>query len=240
MGGIVGYEYHYSFRMEDEIIPLYELRLSRGIKSFLFEIRTNFIVKKTNDEDVIIGSERFDACVQEDEGNLGMDMFFRYRLEDYWMTHDEVCRFVDEAYDFAKQMAADPLHASLTVIPIVVDLEVCTVQQENESLSATMERAISEERLLPLYLWPYPTVGRNKPVDLSLVRFMLSILRISVENVDEGLGLMQVCLICSRNASIGTHISVLQCQHAFHSHCLIQGLEKSELCLVCNSAVHPA
>ncbi|KAI3449099.1 hypothetical protein Pfo_005764 [Paulownia fortunei] len=40
-------------------------------------------------------------------------------------------------------MAADPQHASLLVVPIVVGTEVCTVQQEGELLRSTMDRAIS-------------------------------------------------------------------------------------------------
>ncbi|KAI3451365.1 hypothetical protein Pfo_008030 [Paulownia fortunei] len=60
--------------------------------------------------------------------------------------------------------------------------------------------------------------------------------RIRVEDLDEGLALMEVCPICLRNPTIGAQISLLPCHHAFfHSHCVVRWLEKSRLCPLCHS-----
>ncbi|KAI3449143.1 hypothetical protein Pfo_005808 [Paulownia fortunei] len=154
------------------------------------------------------------------------------------MTDDEVDRLIYEAFDFAKQMAADPQHASLRVIPVVVGVEVCTVQQEGEPIGPTMDRAIRAQNLVPLYLWPFPTAVERQPINPLLINFMMKLPRIRVEDVDEGRALMRVCSICLRNPRMGTQISLLPCHHAFHSHCVVRWLENSKLCPLCHFPAH--
>ncbi|GFP87913.1 hypothetical protein PHJA_000935000 [Phtheirospermum japonicum] len=94
--------------------------------------------------------------------------------------------------------------------PVVVDLDVFTVQREGETFDACMDRAIMAQKLRHLD-------------------------RMRVEDVQEGLALMPVCPICSRGTSIGAQISLLTCQHAFHSHCIIRVLESNKLtCPLCH------
>ncbi|KAI3469245.1 hypothetical protein Pfo_025908 [Paulownia fortunei] len=245
MGSRSGFEYRYRFWMDDEIIPLYRVAIMFGtktcqsppIKCFLFEIRTNFILKTRLDDggaDEVMDSERYEASVPEDGHEELLEMQTSFRLKEYWMSDDEIQRLVHGAFDFAKQRAADPQHGS--VIPVVVGLDVCTVQLDGEPLNATIDRAIRPECLIPLYLWPVgPDVQRRRigEVDITLDLFSMDLPKIRVEDVDQGLALMEVCPICLHNPTIGAQISLLPCHHAFHNHCVVRWLQKSTSCPLC-------
>lgn len=60
-----------------------------------------------------------------------------------------------ECLAFAKMTLASPEHARSHVIPIAVDLEVRTVQQEGEMIGEAMDRAIRTANMVPI-LWPLP------------------------------------------------------------------------------------
>ncbi|GFP91461.1 hypothetical protein PHJA_001290100 [Phtheirospermum japonicum] len=135
-------------------------------------------------------------------------------------------------------MAARPEHANLNLIPVVVNLEVITVQQEKETFDAAMDRAIGAHKLVPLYLWPHVTnAERNKPrMTVMLMNYLSDLERIRVEDVDQGLALMQVCGICDRKPCLGAQISVLACKHAFHPHCLVRLREETpDICPICSA-----
>ncbi|KAK6124338.1 hypothetical protein DH2020_041908 [Rehmannia glutinosa] len=178
MGSRSGYEYGYSFRMDDDIISLYNrepLFLGMGtrqLKGFVFEIRTNFILKRRLDDggaDEIIDSEKLAATLPEDCDENWLKMNLTYRLKEYWMFDDEIDNLFREAIAFAKRMTADPKYASLLVIPVVVGLDVCTVQLVGEPADSARGRAIRTEGLIPMNMsWPMAPIpfGPTLPVSM--------------------------------------------------------------------------
>ncbi|KAL3629600.1 hypothetical protein CASFOL_026822 [Castilleja foliolosa] len=251
MGSEFGYEYHYDFSLvdEDEINSKYKSAASpksNGARILLFDIRTKFIAvlrtDKEGEERVLIDSEKYDTALYEDEPD---DVFLRIhvfnRLDDYWMTIPELYKFTRSAFDFAKQMSSDPANANLRLIPVVVSFEVCTVQKEGESNEAVMERAICSRRLIPLYLYPIPTITEMplKPIDDHVKLFLKAMDRVRVEDTDQELArIMSVCYFCSKRACFGAQITLLECKHAFHSHCIARWLEDSNLCPLCDKFVY--
>ncbi|KAK6136287.1 hypothetical protein DH2020_029951 [Rehmannia glutinosa] len=198
----------------DEIISRYRTILSGGVNVYLFEIRTNFILKRTiadddDDEDeIVLCSESFDAyseeCECEDEWYLEQQT--SYRLKEYWMPEDEIDKLVHEAFNFAKH------HKSIrsTVIPFIVGVDVCTVQQDDEELEAAMDRAIRAENLVPLYLWHHIKVEDDVDKLEDILDFLqFNLPRMRVEDVDEGLGLMETCPVCLHDPTVGAQISLL-------------------------------
>ncbi|KAL3625581.1 hypothetical protein CASFOL_031035 [Castilleja foliolosa] len=245
MSGRVGYEYDYRFSMvdEDEISSVYKKIPISKLKSYIFEFRTSFILKSRTDEGEgkhdLIDSERYDVRVPENGGDISIYIRTSDRLDDYWMTEDEMKLLSSEAFDFAKQMAVKPEHASLNLIPIVVEIDVCTVQQEAETHDACLGRAIRPQNMVPLYLFlEFTSVEERKPMTSKLIMFLFDLPRIRVEDIEKGLALMEECSICSERAKVGAQISVLQCGHAFHSRCVVGWLEDNRLCPTCKSPAY--
>ncbi|KAK6156396.1 hypothetical protein DH2020_010644 [Rehmannia glutinosa] len=251
-GGRPRYEYRYRFSRNDDRIISDDMifsnwtTLSQGLNVFLFETRTNFILKRIivhddhdDDETIIMGFESYDIKFYEREEELCLEFMMGYRLDEYWMPDDEIQNLVHGALDFAKQQlicGVDDKSSIGRVIPLVVGVDVCTVQQEGEELDAAMDRAIRPEKLIPLSVWYHINyVEKHNHIDLvELVEFMLTLLRIRVEDVDKGLSLMETCPICLHNPTIGTQITFLPlCGHAFHNHCIIRWLQKNNSCPFC-------
>ncbi|EYU42237.1 hypothetical protein MIMGU_mgv1a013883mg [Erythranthe guttata] len=195
-------------------------------------------------------SDRFNAEVSGNSAR-GLMWMVEYRLAEYWMSNDEISIFVKEAMDFAVRTAEEPEHASRWLIPIAVNLNVCTVQQEWEPIDSVIERAVREEKLVPYVIWPR-VVGR-KQFDTDVLYYLLCLMtgrleigetnqgKIRVEDVEDGMTIMPLCDICLRGPMLGTHISVLPgCNHAFHSHCIARRvLGKKYLCPTCQVPAYP-
>lgn len=242
--GRAGYEYEYRFSVDDEVAGRYKHAKLPGKKNLLFEMRTVFMIKKKADEDhLIIGSETYDGVLhddgKQDERRLMpacCGMMVSYRLLEYWMPKDEFDRFNDEAVDFARSAAAQ--RASDDVIPIAADTTVRTVQLDGEPIEQTMNRAIKQEDLLPIYVWPYSSTVEQSLCDYGRAYHVTQNLeRTRVESVEEGLGLglMRVCPMCARAPTIGTQITVLHnCNHAFHSRCIGMWLLEHDDCPYCS------
>ncbi|KAL3628477.1 hypothetical protein CASFOL_027523 [Castilleja foliolosa] len=235
-----GYEYlHRRFWMDDSVIPLYNwvtriINPSVDKKSYLFEIQTNFKLKKRSDEEEqAMGSEIFAVVVPSIDDIRRLENDIRGRLDDYWMSIDEIKWLVYEALDFAKEkMAVDSAkYASYSVIPVVVGLDVCTVQQEGESIDDTIGRAIRPEHMFPLRLcfvyqrrgpgWRY-----NGDIEKSYIlhkSFLMGLPRYRPED-DVGLAHMKVCAVCSLDseATPAAQVSYLPCGHGVHSHCVFR------------------
>ncbi|GFQ07604.1 nep1-interacting protein-like 1 [Phtheirospermum japonicum] len=202
------------------MISSFRFTLSCGFNVYVLEIRTNFILKKT-------------SASSDTEGLLKVGLSFR--LKEYWMSDDEIQKLVREALCLAKQQESIT-STRARVIPFVVGIDVCTVQQEGEGLDAAMDRAIKVENLLPLDLLD----GSNPDIaiDLNLEDFLICHLpRIRVEDVDEGFSLMETCSICLRNPTIGAQVSVVpSCRHAFHYHCIVRWVMRNNSCPLCRVA----
>ncbi|KAL7084753.1 hypothetical protein ACP275_14G240400 [Erythranthe tilingii] len=254
--GRVGMEYHHRMWMDNELLSkIDEYTLLPGVKNIIFEMRINFIIKKKRTtsgggggDDEIIDSEKLMIVRLKEEEDEPYALLYHiwYRLDDYWMTGDEMDRLTRDAVDFGRQVAsavANPQPSDLIVIPIVVELDVCTVQQDGETIEAARDRAIKAQNMLPLYLWS-PTFSMktkkknttSKP--LRLIYFLKQLKRVRVVNVDEGLALMSFCSICSKKPMIGAQISTLPCGHAFHAHCIVGSLEHDNLCPTCSSPAY--
>ncbi|GFP98302.1 E3 ubiquitin-protein ligase rnf126 [Phtheirospermum japonicum] len=228
MGSRSGYEHRYGFSTEDELISLYNrealvyfdnaLRKHR-FKGFVFEIRTRFLLKTI--------LEAHDCG-----GWLELDIY--YRLFEYWMAEDEIYNLAREAFDFAKRTAADnPKYASLDVVPVVIGLDVLTVQLEGETVNDAHGRAIRPECLIPMNMCPMaPFLSPFRPPPPSFL-LELPTVRVRVEDVDHGLALMEACPICFRVPTIGAQMSSLPCKHVFHNHCVVHWLLMSKSCPLC-------
>ncbi|KAL3625341.1 hypothetical protein CASFOL_030795 [Castilleja foliolosa] len=245
MGSKLGYAYDFQLAMvgADEINSKYKSKpRDDGLKTFLFEFRTNFILKKRpenlEEEDeaaeVIIDSERFDGFITPSGDELRdcvrLSFMARYRLKEYWMTEDEIKFLLNKTLDFTRNIASDPQYVSLNPIPVVVCLEVKTVQQEGEPFNDALDRAIRAEHLVPLYNWSVATTVECSSMPKERRLFLIFLKRVRVENVEEGMALMPVCPICSRSGAIGSQISTLpRCGHAFHSHCIARWIEENDV-----------
>ncbi|KAL3627711.1 hypothetical protein CASFOL_029074 [Castilleja foliolosa] len=170
-----GYEYHFRSSMDSS----YEDSTDSGFETtviIIIEIRTNFLViKRTLDEydeydDEQIGSENLSATLRVPDDQLddwierlhGDDFsHITYRLKEYLMPGDEIQSLIHEVFDFAQEiMAVDP---SIPVIPIVVDVDVCTVQLDGETLDDAIDRSVRPDCLIPLALFR-PEWKRNDSV----------------------------------------------------------------------------
>ncbi|KAL6571292.1 hypothetical protein OROHE_002935 [Orobanche hederae] len=107
------------------------------------------------DGERMIGSERYAiGCCREEL--LREDMVLR--LHRYWMGGDEIEKLIEEAVLFINRIAASGRRGK---IPIGVDLNVYTLQQEGEAIEATVDRAMRPEHLPPLYLWLEMTTAES-------------------------------------------------------------------------------
>ncbi|KAL9172616.1 hypothetical protein ABFS82_03G059000 [Erythranthe guttata] len=244
MSEILGHEYRYRFRVNYDEFPTDFYNRER--KFYFFEIRTNFMLKKKfEDEEDVMGSEAFDVIVYESEGEEFMRSYLvtwmGIRLQEYWIiSEEEIECMLQGAIDFAIRWAAD--NPEELFFPVVVDLDICTVQLERETVEEAYDRAIRAEFMYPVYLWANHS-GRNdelhKSIHPRLRDFLMFYLaKIRVEGVDQGLSLMEMCSICLRNPTVGSRVSVLPCGHAFHYHCIVRWFIKSNSCPFCRFPAH--
>ncbi|KAL3644283.1 hypothetical protein CASFOL_012215 [Castilleja foliolosa] len=236
-----GYEYLHRFWMDDSLIPYYnpKSRLANPSveeKGYIFEIQTNFKLKRRvvdEEEQQVMGSEIFAEIVPSIDDSWWLEDNLSGRLHDYWMSIDEIKWLVNEALDFAQQkMAIDAAkYACYSVIPVVVGLDVCTVQREGETIDDTMGRAIRPEHIFPLSLsfvlerrgpgWRY-----NSEIEKSYIDhkdFLKGLARYRPDD-DVGLAHMEVCGVCllHSRATPAAQVSYLPCCHAFHLHCFFR------------------
>ncbi|KAL6506202.1 hypothetical protein OROGR_024383 [Orobanche gracilis] len=230
----MAFEYRYRFSVDEEIIRLYNFRIPvhGGSVRFAIEVRTNFIVKGRSEADPekIIDSERY-AVQSCREDYVREDMVLR--LKQYWMPDYEIDRLINEALLFAKRIAADGRSGK---IPIAVNLNVYTLQQEGEAIDDTLDRAMRPEYLPPLYLCPVQDSANPNPrqrQDVELIDFLEELSVVRVNDVGKGLSMMQACSIGGRKPMVGMEISSLRCGHAFHNHCIVRRLEDDKCCPLC-------
>lgn len=222
--------------MDDEIMeryapPAYPSRSATGHSQWIwYEFRTKFVVEDEEGTRTALGSEMFNACCFSD-----MHLLFVMggRLwDEYWMTLDEAQTLCLSAMEFAREREA--FHPTLAVVPVVVEIEVCTVQQAGEAITATFDRAIQPDRLRPISLH---IVEGTEPCPVGPVpsSYLRRLPKIRVESVEQGWDLMDVCGICSRGATVGDRVTHLKCNHAFHLHCAVKWLMGSKFCPSCNA-----
>ncbi|KAH6830707.1 hypothetical protein C2S53_010049 [Perilla frutescens var. hirtella] len=240
----MGFEYRYRFSVDEDIISRFGSWYGEDVMKYVFEIRTTFIVKGRFDggaAERIIDSEKYEiADFEGGEKYLREDM--SVRLKDYWMSNDEIQRLLNEAFLFA---AADGRRG---MIPVAVDLDVCTVQREGEAIEAVVDRAMRPELLYPIYLCPVnqhqrPKKREDRPpgyeADDNLMKFLrYELPAIRVEDVEKGLYVIEECGVCGRKPIFGTQISELRCGHAFHNHCIVRWLEDDNSCPICHQQAY--
>ncbi|GFP82817.1 hypothetical protein PHJA_000424800 [Phtheirospermum japonicum] len=113
------------------------------------------------------------------------------------MSDGETQQLVREALDFAGQRASE--NHQQAVIPVVVRLDVCTVQRDGELVN-------------------------DAGSYLDRKSFLWELLGVRVED-EVSLALMEVCPVCSRGSVVGAQISLLPgCNHACHSRCVFEWL----------------
>lgn len=141
-----GYEYKYRFVavIPKQISDGYEPSLEK--KVFSFKINTGFFLLKTasHDDDEeermrFMGSEIYRTCMYDSDGETYLKERLRHKLAAYWMPDDAIGSFVSGAFEFAKQYSV--YFDDRLIISVAVDLEVCTVQLQNESLDHAFRRA---------------------------------------------------------------------------------------------------
>ncbi|KAL7125699.1 hypothetical protein ABFS83_14G133900 [Erythranthe nasuta] len=142
------YEYNYRFTLLREIKTSYIYQIRPGKKNYLFEIRTSFIVKKTDGVYQIIDSEMYGTelhGVEESDVSKIFENKLIYRLKEYYMSKEEIDKFKHMSLVFAKQVEADPKYNLSDTISLVGNIEVCTIQKDNQTLKEFMGRAIRTE-----------------------------------------------------------------------------------------------
>ncbi|KAH6799816.1 hypothetical protein C2S52_000280 [Perilla frutescens var. hirtella] len=235
----MAFEYRYRFSVEEEIISRYDCSGWYESK-FIFETTTNFLVKGRFDVngggsvEKKIDWERFELHCSEEY----LQNFMATRLRDYWMPDHEIQRLINQLLLFAEQIAAGGRRGR---VPVAIDVDVCTVQGEGEAIEETADRAMRPEYLPPLYLRPgNDSANRKQPpegcrANSGLVDFLRrKVPAIRVEDVEEGLHVMEVCGVCGRRPIVGTQISVLRCGHGCHYHCIVRRLEGGDnSCPIC-------
>ncbi|KAL7117279.1 hypothetical protein ACP275_03G062100 [Erythranthe tilingii] len=243
MGTRHGYEYRYEFRENKDLTPA-EIRYIHKFgktKLFFFEIRTSFTLKRgpDSDEEDALGSERFDMSLEEEYPEDILQLMLSPRLDAYWMLTEESLLLASRALDFGRRLEANSPH--MCVIPVVVDLVVCTVKLERETIDEARARAIREECLPPIYLWPDHSRRIDKlslAIDFDLRDFLRVLGKTRVRDVHQGLSLMEMCPICLHRTTVAAQVSLLPCGHPFHYHCIVLWLMKSNLCPSCSFPAH--
>ncbi|EYU38892.1 hypothetical protein MIMGU_mgv1a014422mg [Erythranthe guttata] len=112
------YEYNYRFTVLREIKTSYIYQIRPGKK----EIRTSFIVKKTDGVYQIIDSEMYGTelhGVEESDVSKIFENKLIYRLEEYYMSKEEIDKFKHMSLVFAKQVEADPEYNLSDTISLV-------------------------------------------------------------------------------------------------------------------------
>ncbi|KAL3628724.1 hypothetical protein CASFOL_027770 [Castilleja foliolosa] len=129
-------------------------------------------------------------------------------------------------------MAVDATkYESRSVVTVVIGLDVCTVQQEGESIDDMIGRAIRPEHMFPLRLtffferrgpgWRYN--GDIEKLYIDHKDFLMGLARYRPDD-DVGLARMEVCGVCSleSRATPAAQVSYLPCGHGVHSHCVFR------------------
>ncbi|GFP85102.1 E3 ubiquitin-protein ligase rlim [Phtheirospermum japonicum] len=246
MGLVSGYEHHYRFS-EALISSSNEAISDLGIqrKVLIFEIRTKFILQRKLDDAYgyeMMHSEALSVTLPVDQSSDSLECIYRhfdhisYRLDEYLMTDDQIQSFIHKALDYAQQITA--VHPSRPIVPIVVDLYVCTVQLDGETIDHTIDRSVRPDCLIPLHLLRPDGAAKDDDDDscLRLRDYLLCVLpRIRADDLHvEGFGaLMETCPICLGGPTAAAPVSLLPCRHAFHSHCVVRWLMERESCPMC-------
>ncbi|KAL3619354.1 hypothetical protein CASFOL_036924 [Castilleja foliolosa] len=249
-----GYEYSYAINMDDNIIPACieadilssndeALAVSNLRKVHVFVIQTKFkVIRKLDDDE----SDMYDCEMMETEDlrikflvsadrsdfrELFDQQFslIHFRLSEYLMPDDQILALIRQVFDFTQEIVSvDP---SVPIVPIVVDVDVCTLQLDGETIYDTFDRAVTPDCLTPLE----PVEKENKLCRRRVWDFLLYDLpRV---RVDKGSGLMEECPICMCGPSRGSLVSWLPCKHAFHSHCVTRWLIKRQSCPLCRHEI---
>ncbi|GFQ07746.1 E3 ubiquitin-protein ligase rnf181 [Phtheirospermum japonicum] len=121
------------------------------------------------------------------------------------MTDDLIQSFIHKALDYAQQVTA--VHPSRPIVPIVVNLYVCTLQLDGETIDHAIDRSVRPDCLIPLDLLRPDGAGSG--------------------------ALMETCPFCLGGPTAVAPVSLLPCKHAFHSHCVVRWLMESESCPLC-------
>lgn len=82
MAGRSGIEYHYRFWTHGDVFltPHDHCTLFAGTKNPLFDIRTDFVLKSTDGEE-ILDSERLSWCSTAEDGDRGFDLISLHALQ---------------------------------------------------------------------------------------------------------------------------------------------------------------
>ncbi|KAL3619363.1 hypothetical protein CASFOL_036933 [Castilleja foliolosa] len=151
---------------------------------------------------------------------------------EYLMPNDQVLTLIYQLLDLTQQIVSvDPF---VPMVPIVVDVDVCTIQLDGETMDEAFDRSVRPDSLTPLEMvW---SMGKETcPCCRRLRGFLLYVLPRVGE--DKGSGLMEECPICMGGPSRGAMVSWLPCKHAFHSHCVVRWLMKSQSCPFCRHEI---
>ncbi|KAL3619353.1 hypothetical protein CASFOL_036923 [Castilleja foliolosa] len=107
------------------------------------------------------------------------------------MPDHQILALIDQLLSFTQQIVSvDP---SVPIDPIVVDVDVCTIQLDGETINDIFGRAVTPGCLTPLQL--VGLVDKEKKLCRRRVRDFL-IYGLPRVRMDKGSGLMEECSIC--------------------------------------------
>jgi len=158
----------------------------------------------------------------------------------YGMREDVREELISQLRDFSNQLRADPANAGCYTFQIDVSIQIYTVQQEDETIEAAKDRAITAEILtfgsLELDMLTRKFKFAFLPGKWS---FIDSLAKVKVEDNNPGQACLvrDECCICLNRPAAGEEISFLPCSHAYHSKCIITWLLRNPICPVCYQPV---
>ncbi|CAA3007300.1 RING-H2 finger ATL81-like [Olea europaea subsp. europaea] len=159
---------------------------------------------------------------------------------DFGLREDLKEELVSQLRDFANQLRADPSNAGCYTFQIVVSIQIYTVQQEDETIEAAKDRAITRKILEVEFLMPDML---NRKFRFGYLpgkwSFIDSLAKVKVEDNKPGQACLvgDECCICLNGPAAGEEISSLPCSHAYHSECIITWLLRNPTCPMCYKPV---
>ncbi|XP_012833722.1 PREDICTED: uncharacterized protein LOC105954603 [Erythranthe guttata] len=225
-------------------VAFFKYRVKPNHVNYVLDVNVLFIVRKINGEDEIIGSERYTTDLYApEEPNCELTQVFKHRLEEYWISEEQLAEFKQKLFDLAKEKDSDPKSRALN--SIIVEIDVVTLQQVGEKIDATMKRAMKKENLLPLYIWPFESINGHRPGYVArpgvtnVLKFLLHMRRNRVSDLYSAWTMMRICRLCNDGPNWSQMTIMDCCKRAYHSKCIFrQLLLTSNYCPSCNSQVY--
>lgn len=230
------YYYEYQLQQDNAILP-HDHPTNIPGESVFFKVKINYILKKRPIPGQDDGEETLDSICRNfytpwyfvTNPQKYLDRWFMY----HGLRYDDVREgLLHEIADFANRMKADPSNAGRRSFPVLVCIQVYTIQQDDETIDAAKDRAIVVETFGGIN-YERNLLMRPTATSMSAKSAYLEKVKVKVDDPEQ-----RECCICLNKPCVGEEISILPCLHAYHSKCISDWLAKRKLCPLCRKPVH--